>query len=762
MIANPAIFRMEVRMKSLLRNVLFSLIALCWGIHATGAAEPYSITVRAHTGEIFPVQPVKPVFRPCNASKDAYTLVEVKPEARLTEKAGQAIELAPQWIRDDLTDNFMQMDETYQDLYADMILNPSDPKFTDEMAFSVAEVAPEILQDADFIPGLLEENIAYIYAHDQYLDYVRIVDVGGPGDADYYSTTFYKVEESGVITEYQLDRDVYYWFIVHPKIEDEMVDYIDPTQPNDQHAAPPDGVFWRDWLFTYTEPIPGTDDMYPILRDQFDGVNVLWKSTGGIDNGAIGVVNQWILNVMDFTSGAERPHQPVRIYKLHVGRCGEYQDITSAAARACLIPCLNTEAIGEDHVWNEFWDRRWIHWEPVNVYVDDPLVYENGWGKKFSGVVDVYGDGFIWDVIRRYSEGYCHVNVRVEDANHDPIDGAKVVFKRAGYPGIWAFTGSDGLVDTDYGDEVKLTARVLCSLGKYPESSFHEITASTENGSDYQWTATLPASLPQIAATPAATPRVSDGYRFLIDYDVPAEVVRGAYQFDGNHHFSRRVETGNIDFFIVDQKNLALYESAEPFEAYNIQWHSSENSNLEFYFPYPDTWTVIFSAERKQVCNQILQASVRLQKVDQETVTDLDRTQASLILFPGETYRVTVDIPEALGVTLNMPAEMFSPGDDCFLKATLTNPGEPMQDIPLFIILDVLGNYYFYPSWTETVEWQSMDVPQGATELSIIPQFTWPDGVGSAQGLVFYGGMTDAAFSSVLGNIGQWTFGWQE
>jgi Transglutaminase-like superfamily len=698
-------------------------------------------------------------------SGDPLTLTETVPPEKLTESALEAIDYAPDWLREELADNLARMSSANQDVYADMILNPSDPRFTDEIAFCVAEVAAEILEDTDFIPDLLEENVFYVYEHDQYLDYVRLVDTGQPGvDDDYYTTTYYNVEESGVTTEYELDREIYYWFIVHPKIEDEMVDYIDPDS-QDQHADPPVGVFWRDWLFTYTEEIPETDDNYPILRDQFAGVDVLWKSQGGIDNGAVGIVTQWVLDTLDFTSGAERPHQPVRIYKLHVGRCGEHQDYSSAACRACLIPCLNTEAVGEDHVWNEFWDRRWIHWEPVNVYVDAPLTYENGWGKKFSGVLNVRGDGLTWDVIDRYSEGYCTLNVLIEDANHDPIDGAKLNVKRGGWVSAWGFAGSDGLTSVMYGDEVACNVRAITDIGNFPADGFHELSPLTADGQTYEWTATLVETLPEIPAS-AVVSAPDSTYRWVIDYEVPGEVLVGFYNFDKPHKYTERLSSGNIDFFIVDEENFTLYDSAAAFDAHELTWQSDTNT-VTYPLPGDETWTAVFTAERKVNCKQLLDVEFILQEFDGQDWVDLETITRSLELIPGERYLVSTEVPGSsveLGVNLTMPLNDFKPGDTCNLIAHLGNPGDAMTAIPLFVLLEAYGMYFSWPDWKQLpdLSWGTVDVPSGLSEVTIFPDFPWPDGVGSASGLMFYGAMTNATLSQLLGNMGTWEFGWSQ
>jgi len=96
------------------------------------------------------------------------------------------------------------------------------------------------------------------------------------------------------------------------------------------------GVFLAEFsFFNYA------DAGYPLLRDCLANTTVTWDITGNTTNDAIHTIQNWINDSMDFTSNAERPHQPVRIYRKHIGRCGEYADITAAACRSALIPCTS-------------------------------------------------------------------------------------------------------------------------------------------------------------------------------------------------------------------------------------------------------------------------------------------------------------------------------------------------------------------------------------------------------------------------------------
>jgi len=135
-------------------------------------------------------------------------------------------------------------------------------------------------------------------------------------------------------------------------------------------------------------------------------------------------------------------------------------------------------------------------------------------------------------------------------------------------------------------------------------------------------------------------------------------------------------------------------------------------------------------------------------------------------MTPYTFYFMMTDAPPVtLGVTLQMPAHDFKPGDPCYLDAIAGNPGELLSSVPLFVILDVFGNYYSAPGWenlNDGISWYTIDLPTGETTTSVLPSFTWPSGVGSAAGLKFYGAMTNAVMNELLGVMSTWEFGWSE
>ncbi|MBN1879649.1 right-handed parallel beta-helix repeat-containing protein [bacterium] len=117
---------------------------------------------------------------------------------------------------------------------------------------------------------------------------------------------------------------------------------------------------------------------------------------------------------------------------------------------------------------------------------------------------------------------------------------------------------------------------------------------------------------------------------------------------------------------------------------------------------------------------------------------------------------------ETLGCTVMMPTDNFHPGDPCFCDVTICNPGaETYPDVPVFVILDVYGSYFFAPSFSEFDFYLRTIVP-GAETIAVLPSFTWPEGAGSASGMMWYAAMTNAEVTDLFGSFGSFQFGWSE
>ncbi len=133
---------------------------------------------------------------------------------------------------------------------------------------------------------------------------------------------------------------------------------------------------------------------------------------------------------------------------------------------------------------------------------------------------------------------------------------------------------------------------------------------------------------------------------------------------------------------------------------------------------------------------------------------------------PGLTRHTNPDICPGLGVTLSLPSSWFIPDETFSLTASVcNNTGETLTGYPLFVVLDVFGEYFWGPGWTTTFDNYLDELPvweEGATDLVIIPEFAWPDGAGTASGIRFIACMTDPAITIPYGEIAVAEFGWGE
>jgi len=461
------------------------------------------------------------------------TLEYVSNLLTLSSESELAVAKSPAWIRTSLENTLRQLTPENQTKWAGVINNAVDP-YIDEIAFSVANSSIEYLSSDFAYTELFEDNAFLIYEFDSDLSYVEVVDYGlSYTDDNYYSTTkYWKEDANGNLYQIEVPQDIYYWYIVHPKITDEIPAYIDPTiiENNGSHSnnitAPEDGVFWREYLYNHN------DEGYPKLKYYLQDCDIAWNGNNLSLDTAIGAIKRWITQSMSFTSNYERPHQPVRIYAKHIGRCGEYSDFTSAATRLALIPSTEILSISSDHVWNEFWDEEWVMWEPVNGYINNPLVYENGWGKVFGSVIEFSSEGVFTPVTDRYSEGWSTLEIYINDSNGEPVDGARLLLGTGGgnTSDNVGVTDNEGKYVFIVGDSRSYSVSVTSSVGN---ASWQQIVANTEPGQIYTHVVNLTGTMPAVDYTSIAVPGdTTDDYKIFADFTAENQVIRGIITFD--------------------------------------------------------------------------------------------------------------------------------------------------------------------------------------------------------------------------------------
>lgn len=520
-------------------------------------------------------------------------LAESAPADPLTPLAARAVERAPSWLADALAANLGQLSAGTQDTLARLVLEATDP-YVDEIAFQIARLGVGSLTHRRFDPELLVENARLIYQHDALLQYVEVVDYGSAEEGgDYYSTTRYRAtnpSDPGFVKLFEIPRDVYYWYVVHPKLSDETVKRSDETDARQSTY----GHFWRSYLFANPDPAhdytrgPGGSGTYPVLGTVLQEPTLLWDGvpvnhSGGRDfapdDVALDVVGNWVSTLLPQKASGNRPVQPNQIAYEHNGNCGEIQDLLGAASRTALIPNVLTTNHCEDHVWNEFfvvlpepaWFPYQVDWAGGATRIANfGVAYdkETGGGKDVSGIWAWRSDGFAYDIVDRYSNA-ASLAVHVRDAGGKGVDGARVlVFSEAwsgnGYSlATFGHTDGNGWVRFRLGDKQNYYLRVESALGRYPgeENGITRILEDTEADASYEHTVELAGRLRRYADWIQAP---TDGdYRLAVRFAATDEVVMGASPFGSQLDFTDWRQPGQVDFLAFDAPNFERYDAAE-------------------------------------------------------------------------------------------------------------------------------------------------------------------------------------------------------
>jgi hypothetical protein len=98
---------------------------------------------------------------------------------------------------------------------------------------------------------------------------------------------------------------------------------------------------------------------------------------------------EWIHEKVKFDNGnIVRHNDPLEILAYGKGRCGEFSILFTSL---CLAHNYRARLMLDmsDHVWTEVWEskqERWIHVDPSEKRIDDPLMYERDWKKNLQEV----------------------------------------------------------------------------------------------------------------------------------------------------------------------------------------------------------------------------------------------------------------------------------------------------------------------------------------------------------------------------------------
>lgn len=119
---------------------------------------------------------------------------------------------------------------------------------------------------------------------------------------------------------------------------------------------------------------------------------------------------EWLHEKVKWSRGNIKRHSdPLEIIAYGKGRCGEFSILFTAL---CLAHSYRARLVLDmsDHVWTEVWDnkqKRWVHVDPSEKRVNDPLMYERDWKKDLKEIY-AFENGKTENVTRRYKSTRFH------------------------------------------------------------------------------------------------------------------------------------------------------------------------------------------------------------------------------------------------------------------------------------------------------------------------------------------------------------------
>ncbi|MGB3975910.1 MAG: transglutaminase domain-containing protein [bacterium] len=710
---------------------------------------------------------------------------ETYPQPVLTNAAKQAIKASPGWIQESLAIAFSSLKDTEQDLFAEKILNVAVPEHRDEIAFCIAHIPLSTLTHHKFDAGLLDENVAWIYLLDEHLKYVRLVEYGDPGQGgtDYYTTAAYIIDEGDGPFELEIPRDIYYWWVVYPAVTEERPGYVNPE--TSEIVSAEEGFFWRQYFWesdsVYDYRTNG-DWICTLFADVAYLPSFLWdrqaqtlpagrEFTDGCS--AVDIVSNWVLDVMHWGATPPRPNQPVALAYDHDGNCGEYQDLLGAALRTALIPTNGVLTIVDDHVWNEFWDQGWRpigdsdHTNLGNYSNGADYTYD-GW-KDISAAYALRGDKLEINRTADYTDS-CVMTTTVTDSAGNPVDGALVRIHGQSYYNpknygvcITGVTDVNGQLTLDLGDNRNFKGEVYSSIGNAP---LKMIVENTEAGASYEYNVVLPGLMDVLHVTNLGTPpEHNPKWRLSASIDVPSAILYGVTRpptgGDLQRTFQTEITPGSVDVFLVDTVQKTAWEADKPFNAYQV---IRETSSYDKTMILNDNiWTLVISNRHHNGHREMVDINLTLEKISGNSWIEVDTISRQVSLEPGEIYTASFSGDE-FTMTFEMPGQQFREGDTVYLNLLLVNPTAIAVDADLYVLMEVYGEFFAYPTWANVIEGlpkTEISVPAGSVDSkSLIPTFTMP-AVTNAGPFYFYCAAFEPntlAVETLIGNVDMWEF----
>jgi hypothetical protein len=473
--------------------------------------------------------------------------------------------------------------------------------------------------------------------------------------------------ENDTVKEFEYPMDIYYWYIVHPRINrEEPILVYEKT--------------WREYLFYHN------DVGHPLIKEQVNNTKYLWDGGSSPQYTGIKALGYWVGNNIRYEIIGDRPGHPNNIAHEHTGYCGETQKLVVAAFRSALIPINGVMNYAEDHVWCEFYERNWYH---IDGAVNNPYMYTDGWGKDMSSIWAWNGDSSIYDVTSKYihPEDRITVEFNIFDGYNNPIDGAIVTVLVKGLKDItWYKDYFSDIIDEiwikipdivkgrilnkiynklhekiDEVDEVieasqvsiwnytDINGRCKFQLGKDDEYIFLVQKPNLQ----FPWPISKSNRIKLLSEPENITYKIHffDYTNKIVDHNNLDE-INGEYNGILNLNISsyqlqRNILTrdigtyesaGIIDFFIVDDENFELYKNGKKFDCYYFQ--ELKDSEVNFKLNNQDYYLIF--RNHAHMINMILDYEIFIESSDE--IDNIEIVTPSTNIFEVSTFSIGTEI----------------------------------------------------------------------------------------------------------------------
>ncbi len=100
-------------------------------------------------------------------------------------------------------------------------------------------------------------------------------------------------------------------------------------------------------------------------------------------------------------------------------------------------------------------------------------------------------------------------------------------------------------------------------------------------------------------------------------------------------------------------------------------------------------------------------------------------------------------------IEILLNSTMFQSGDRFDFDIRIENSSQ-LVTLHCFVLLDAFGSIWFWPSWTQAIDYETWTIPAVTSAIYPILEFSWPNDAGAADGLRFWAALTSLDWMTIV------------